>query len=305
MLRLAQDEATETKARAHAEAGHIRVKAEEDANLLRGRYQQQLDELDQRRVEMEAEHRGVLEQARDEAEKITRQAEDERLRADAEAERRRNQVDEDFAIAMAARRTKAMRMLAEREATSKAEAERRVREATEEANKRRHDAITEATARLREATDEAHRRVREATEEANRRISHAGQRVAALRALRTKLSGQLYAARDLLADAHQTLEKAAPALDQLPEERPSPASMNADQDSGPATDEATKVVRTVDSAAEIAGPPREDWEPTEADLRAPSDQPARARPVPDQPTKPMGKPASRPATRPAQRAGRR
>src|SRR5919197_2890204 len=67
MLRLAQDEATETKARAEAEAGHIRDKAEADANVLRERHEQRLTELDVRRAEMEAEHRGVLEQARDEA----------------------------------------------------------------------------------------------------------------------------------------------------------------------------------------------------------------------------------------------
>ena len=84
---------------------------------------------------------------------------------------------------MASRRTESMRGLAEQEATSKSEAERRVREATEEATKRRQDAINESTTRLREATDEAHRRVQEATEEANRRISHAratGHRAAAV-----------------------------------------------------------------------------------------------------------------------------
>lgn len=306
MLRLAQEEASETKARADAEAGHIRAKAEEDARLLRARYDALLRDLDRRRAEMEAEHRAVLEKARDDAEALLRRAEDDRIRADAEAEQRRNQVEEDFEIAMAARRTKAMRILAEQEVTSKAEAERRVREATEEATQRRQDAIAEATARLRDATEEAHRRVREATEEANRRISHAGQRVVALRELRTKLSTQLYAARDLLADAHESLEKAAPALDPLPPEQspalagtPKPAEGNG----RPPGDEPTKVFKPV---AEVTGPPKEDWEPDDADMSASSGGPTAVRPPADQPTRPVAKPANRPANRPpAQRAARR
>src|SRR5919197_1035686 len=111
------------------------------------------------------------------------------MRLDADAKQRRAQVEEDFEIAMASRRTESMRALAEQEATSKAEAERRVREATEEATKR---------------------------------ITHAAQRVSALRQLRTKVADQLNAARDLIADAHLSLEKAAPALDPLPDERPAP-----------------------------------------------------------------------------------
>src|SRR5262249_4703246 len=132
-----------------------------------------------------------------------------------------------------------MRALAEQEATSKSEAERRVREATEEAAKRRADAIAESNARLKEAAEESHRRVREATEEANRRITHAAQRVTALRQLRTKVADQLNAARDLIANAHVALEKAAPALDPLPDERPKPGPADAKTVEVPATPPAT------------------------------------------------------------------
>jgi cell division septum initiation protein DivIVA len=259
MLRLAQDEAGETKARAEAEAGHIRAKAEADGNELRQRYDKLLADLDARKVEMEAEHRGVLEQARDEAAMIARQSEDERMRADAEAKQRRTQIEEDFEIAMASRRTESMRALAEQEATSKGEAERRVREATDEAAKRRADAIAESTARVKEAADEARRRVSEATDEANRRITHAAQRVTALRQLRTKVADQLNAARDLIADAHLSLEKAAPALDPLPDERSEkPAAAKAE--------------------AEAAGPPKEHWEP-DLDPAAPKPAPSPRRPA--------------------------
>ena len=238
MLRLAQEEREEVNAKARAEAEHIRSDAQADATRLRHQYQKELAELDERRKAMEAEHRGVLETARAEAAEITSAAEAERAKLDAEAEQRRTTVEEDFEIAMSARRTEAMRTLAEQEATSKSEAERRVREATEEANRRRHDAITESTARLQESTTEAHRLVREATEEANHRINHAAERVNALRQLRTRVADQLASARDLVANAHESLELATPAFDHLPEEKEA-ASRERDP---------------------VPGPPQEQWE---------------------------------------------
>ncbi|MGH3760136.1 MAG: chromosome segregation protein [Gemmatimonadales bacterium] len=250
MLRLAQEEREEVNAKARAEAEHIRADAEADATRLRRQYEKQLEELDERRNAMEAEHRGVLEKARADAAEITATAEAERAKLDAEAEQRRTTVEEDFEIAMASRRTESMRALAEQEATSKAEAERRVREATEEANRRRHDAITESTARLQEATDEAHRRVREATEESNRRISHAAQRVNALRQLRTRVAEQLASARDLVADAHESIELAAPAFEHLPEEQE-------------ATEQSSEAARGKDP---VPGPPRERWETSAEDV---------------------------------------
>lgn len=237
MLRLAQDEASETKARAEAEAGHIRAKAESEASAMRTRYDQLLADLDARRQEMEAEHRQTMEKGRDEAQQIINKGQDERLRLDLEAEERRTKIEEDFEIAMATRRTEAMRQLAEQEAASKSEAERRLREANEEArkirtivakeqadhkadvdkryresvedaNRRKQESVTEATARLTEATDEAHRRVREATELANRRINQAADRVEALRELRTNIANQVRSARAVLAEADVLLGEA-------------------------------------------------------------------------------------------------
>jgi cell division septum initiation protein DivIVA len=247
MLRLAQEEREEVLGKAKAEADHVRSEAEADAEGLRQQYQKQLAELDERREAMEAEHRGVLEKANADAAEITAKAEAARAKLEADAEQRRTTVEEDFEIAMASRRTESMRALAEQEATSKSEAERRVREANEESNRRRHDAITESTARLQEARDEAHRLVRDATEEANRRINHAAERVNALRQLRTRVAEQLSSARDLVADAHESLELATPAFEYLPEEkdadkrRPTPAPRT----SGP-----------------VPGPPQERWEAT-------------------------------------------
>src|SRR5690606_23166108 len=113
MLKLAQDEASETKARAEAEAAHIRAKAEADASALRARYDQQLAELDKRRQAMEEEHRTTMEQARKEAEELLAKAEQERQRLDKAAAERRTKIEEDFDIAMATRRAEAMKQLAE------------------------------------------------------------------------------------------------------------------------------------------------------------------------------------------------
>ncbi|MEO6088958.1 MAG: chromosome segregation protein [Umezawaea sp.] len=235
MLRLAQEEANEIKSRAEAEGGHIRSKAEGEAGVLRARYEKLIAELDQRRAELEAEHRGVLEKARAEAEKLIEEAKAAAAVVVQEAEQRRLTVEEDFEIAMAARRVESMKILAEQEASSKAEADRRlresqeeanrirtqiaqeqaasnaeaqrlVREATEEANRRRHDSISEATARVQEATDESNRRVREATEESNRRVAAATQQVEALTKLRNGLSQQLRGARSALQEIAPLLE---------------------------------------------------------------------------------------------------
>lgn len=253
MLRLAQEEAADTQARAEAEAGHIRAKAEADASAMRARYEQLLTELAERRREMEAEHRKVIADARAEADSTLTKAKEERDRLDTEAEQRRTKVDEDFEIAMATRRTEAMRELAEQEAASKAEAERRLREATDEAtairtevaeeestakadierrqresvedaNRRKQNSISEANARVAEATDEANRRVREATEEANRRVREAtdiGKRrvadakgkVEALQTLRRKVADQVVSARSMLAEVDSAIEGKQPGSD--------------------------------------------------------------------------------------------
>jgi hypothetical protein len=241
MLKLAQEEASDTKARAEADAVQLRARAEADATALRNRYEKLIAEVDGRRIELETEHREVMAKAHADLAAKAKEAEAARITADEAAKARRTQIEEDFEIAMAARRTESMKALAEQEATSKAEAERRlreateeaariraqvaeeqrtskaeaerrVREATEEANRRRHEAITEAQARLQDAVDEAHRRVREATEEANRRMSHASGRVEALRSLRTQIAEQLRS-------AHTLITNATPALDPLPEEQ--------------------------------------------------------------------------------------
>jgi uncharacterized membrane protein YccC len=77
-----------------------------------------------------------------------------------------------------------MRVLAEREVTSKTEAERRVAAATAEAN----------------------RRLQEATETSTRRIAEAQAEVDRLRTLRARISTQLRQVRSVLAEATEAIE---------------------------------------------------------------------------------------------------
>jgi len=187
MLRLAQDEAAEIKARSEAEAAELMTRTETDGVALRDRYQRLISELEMRRATMEDEHRGLVGRAEAEATRLVTDARAEATRLETESAARRTQVDEDFDIAMSARRGDAMRVLAEQEAASKLEAERRVQEATHEAG----------------------RRIAEATETAQRRIAEAKSQVDHLRSVRSRVAAQLRQVRGVLADATAALEPLA------------------------------------------------------------------------------------------------
>ncbi|AOS62309.1 coiled-coil domain-containing protein [Actinoalloteichus hymeniacidonis] len=207
MLRLAQEEANEIRSRAETDVADIKARSEAEITELRNHYDRLIAENENRRQEMESEHRELLDKGRRdteralaegqaEATRLVTEADRARKAADEESEARRIKVDEDFEIAMSARRTDAMRALAEQEAHSKAEAERRVREATHEANRR-----------LQEATAESHRRVREATEESNRRVSKAQNQVETLRKHRARLAEQVRTINGLLADSLPLIQR--------------------------------------------------------------------------------------------------
>lgn len=188
MLRLAQDEAAEIRARAETETTEMMARAEADGAALRERYQRLIVELETRRTEQDGEHRRVMERARADATQVVTEAADLARQADAEAAARRQQVEEDFEIAMSARRADAMRALAEQETSSKAEAGRRVAA----------------------ATDEANRRLQDATETAAHRVGEAQVEVQRLRALRDQLTVQLQQVRSVLADALEPLSQRPP-----------------------------------------------------------------------------------------------
>ncbi|ASO19029.1 cell division septum initiation protein DivIVA [Actinoalloteichus hoggarensis] len=267
MLRLAQEEANEIRARAESDVAEIKAQSEAEIAELRNHYDRLITENENRRQEMETEHRTVLENANREAERTVTEARNEagrlvadadraRKAADDEAEARRVKVDEDFEIAMSARRTDAMRALAEQEAHSKAEAERRVREATHEANRR-----------LQEATGESHRRVREATEESNRRVSKAQNQVETLRKHRARLAEQVRSINALLADSLPLIQRfeeetdapwphfAPPAPQQQNQQAAAPQQNQASAASGaPVFDPPTQQLRLPDGPLASARP---------------------------------------------------
>jgi len=103
-------------------------------------------------------------------------------------------------------------MVAEEQRTSKAEAERRVREATEEANRRRHDALTEAQARLQDAADEANRRVRRGHGRSDAPDEHAS--------VRSRRCGRCASrSRTSCARRPTLISNATPALEPIAEEQ--------------------------------------------------------------------------------------
>ena len=173
----ADDQARATLDEAHRQAREMHEAAEAEAAEVRTRYDAGLQDNDRRRGEMEDEHRTLMETARAEAARIRDEAEAERRRLDEESRARRVQIEEDFEIAMASRRTESMRVLARSEA----------------------DARERAQTQLRDAAAEAARRRREADDE-----------VGEVRRLRARVSNQLAALRESLADL--------PGLDAFPEE---------------------------------------------------------------------------------------
>lgn len=186
MVELAREEAAEITAGAQAAAEHSFAAAEAAASRLRVRYADGLAELDRERREMEVEHHTLLQQARADAAAMTTGADRLRAELDDRAARRRARVEADFELAMARRRTEAMREVAER----------KVR-----------------------AHDEAARVVREATEEADRRLNVAQCEVTRLRELRGTLATQLRDAREVLVGAGPLLSPVAAEAEALDEPR--------------------------------------------------------------------------------------
>ncbi|WP_407443312.1 hypothetical protein [Rhodococcus sp. (in: high G+C Gram-positive bacteria)] len=178
MLRLASDEASELRARAEADSAEMISLAEQEGIRLRGDYEQKLAELEERRLAFEDEHKRTMAAARKEADRIVAAARAEADRHAAEAESKREQVQQDFEITMAERRSKLLGELDNLERTSKAEAERRIDVATQEAA----------------------RRLATATEQSERKVANARDLTEEMRMLRGRILGQLDAVREQLDD---------------------------------------------------------------------------------------------------------
>ncbi|MGH3904538.1 MAG: chromosome segregation protein [Pseudonocardiaceae bacterium] len=239
MLRLAQDEATEIKTKAEAAAAERMAEAERNASGLRTRYEEMIADTKRRRSEMEAEHEGVITQAKQEAAETlaqakkqaadtvaqakkqagettaqaTKQSAETLARArqlaaklNAESAAKRKQVEEDFDITMSARRSEVTRVLAEEEATSKIEAQRRVDE----------------------ASDVARRVVTDADQRSTAMINEAAQRVENLRTLRHQVAEQLRSVSATIDNAFQHLAPLPEEASTLAGDKPGPARPTGD-----------------------------------------------------------------------------
>ncbi len=183
MLRMAQQEAEETTTKATIAAAEITADAEREAAALRARYEQLIADAQRQRSAMEAENKRTIADARRRSEEIVTLAAQRSQQLDAESAARRQQVEEDFDITMSARRRDTTRELAQEQASSKAEAKRRIDE----------------------ATDVARRLVTEADQSAVATVRAATRRVEELRTLRRQLAGQLQSVSSKLDDALRQL----------------------------------------------------------------------------------------------------
>ncbi|WP_300007638.1 hypothetical protein [Pseudonocardia sp.] len=212
MLRLAQDEVAERRRRAEAEAADIIARAEAAAAELPMRNEEERLRLEHERTALRLERDRALAEATAEAQRVRDEAraETDKLRAEvtAELEReriaaetgrndlrdqsdaKRAQVEEDFRIAMTARRSEAIATIEQNLASSQNEARSRLSAATDRANQ----LVADATAKSGELIANAENQARNV-------IRSAEVRVAELDALRERMRSQLSALRGVLDEA--------------------------------------------------------------------------------------------------------
>ncbi|MGH3625386.1 MAG: chromosome segregation protein [Sciscionella sp.] len=209
MMELANAEASDITARAHAAAEHTATSAREAANSLKLRYQRLLTDFEERRREMEAEHKSLMEQARAEVATLAKQAEQRREQLDSDAEQLRRRITEDFQISMRDRRNALDKDISDKRAVSDAEAARLVSE----------------------ASTEAKRLVSEACAEAERRLATANAQVEERREFRDRLSSQLSVVRELMLEAAPLLQDGAElnGADKQPDAVPAEVTTNGNR----------------------------------------------------------------------------
>lgn len=208
----AQREAESTLGAARAQASQLLTSSqtESDSTLRAARGEA---ESTLRSARAEAEH--TLRSAREESESLISTATAERDRLDSESNARRTQIEEDFEIAMSARRNEAHQRLTELEEISNADAKHRVEVAAAEAQRLEQEATDRSAALIRRTAAESHQRVAEAD-----------SAIRALASLRSQLLGQL---RDLRTHLGR--------VDELVGSAPSLVDPPAQEENRPVTDD--------------------------------------------------------------------
>ncbi|WP_329043995.1 M protein [Amycolatopsis sp. NBC_01488] len=199
------------------EAAEITAQARETADRIRREAEQEAVRLTEKERRLVAEAEAERERQRAEHEEFVRAAEQRRRELDEAAAHRRARLEEDHTRAMTVRRADAMRELAEGEAAARAKAEQLVA-----AGKRE----------LAAASAKAENLVAEATRHGETLVEAAEREVAELNDVRDKLKASLTGCRSLLAEAAVALddrpapfdpEATLPMSKRVPVQRRSPA----------------------------------------------------------------------------------
>jgi cell division septum initiation protein DivIVA len=189
MLRLAHEETKEMRAAAEAEADETRAASVAEAAELTERNNRQAAELEAEKARVRDEIQRQVSAATVGVQRMHAEAERERAALDAHAEARRGEAEQDFTIALAAKRAAAEADFEDLEARRRAEAAR---------------IIDEASA-------DARRLIAEAEEKARRALAEARERIAELRVMRERITAQL-------GTATAGLDRVLGELGPLPEE---------------------------------------------------------------------------------------
>ena len=237
----ASAESADTKALAHDEAARLVQEASAQAE----------QELTEARAEVER----ITGRAQQAASQLTSETATERERLDAQSLARRTQTEEDFEIAITAKRLETTRVITERDEGSAAAAEKLVADARAHSEQLVATANAEADTLRQQATTYADALVHRAATESHQRVADADAAVGALQSLRAQLSEQLLSLIGHL-DHIRELAGAAPALLAPPESeegRPVSAEFPADPTERPTpTDLPVPVVDQVDNGDPVA-----------------------------------------------------
>lgn len=239
----AQEETSRLLQDANAEAERTlteaRVQAEHELGEARGVAEREKADAhhaaEQELAQARADAENTTNLANAAATTLTSETAAERDRLDAASLAHRRQVEEDFEIAIAARRTAANRVITEREEATAADAATLVADATARAESLAQTATDESETLMRQATTYSNALVNRASAESHQRVADADAAVNELQTLRTQLVDQLTSLAGHL-DHIRELAGSAPEIIAPPETeagRPVPADFPADPTARP------------------------------------------------------------------------
>jgi cell division septum initiation protein DivIVA len=266
MLQLAEEEAAEIRRVAETDAQAVREQTAAEERAMLERHAAGQAEVERMLAEARQNAEQIAQKAQIRADELVAKAQERVARLDAESQARRAKAEEDFEIALRARRAEAQRQEEERERVS---------------------------------TEAARQRIAQAEEHAARIVADGEARAAAIRDVRDELTSRLHQARQLLStlpDLSDRPQQAAPARPQAAPAQPAdiaPPTQTITVARPAAQDDAEES--RAGEAAAARQPVR--TEPAPAPQAAPPTQPAvQPAPVAERP-----QPAPRPAEGPGGR----